>query len=142
MLLDTIKGNIIIKDKVQSWEEAIQISAEPLLKKNWITEGYVDTMISNVKKNGPYIVIVPGFAMPHARPECGALQTGMSFLKLNEPVVFPDDMEVQLILSLAANDSNAHLAALSELTDIVMDDDKMEQLFHSETIEEILEILK
>ena len=30
------------------------------------------------KENGTYIVIAPGIAMPHARPECGAKKIGIS----------------------------------------------------------------
>lgn len=49
------------------------------IKKGNITPKYIQDMIDNVNKNGPYIVIVPGIAMPHARNEGGVIKTGISF---------------------------------------------------------------
>ena len=50
-------------------------------------------MIKNVIENGTYIIILPGLAIPHTRPEHGAIKTGASVLKINEGVLFPDNKE-------------------------------------------------
>ena len=50
----------------QDWKEAIRMSCKPLLDNHMIEPAYVDTIVQNVVDNGPYIVIVPGIAMPHA----------------------------------------------------------------------------
>lgn len=39
-----------------------------------IKESYIDAMVNTVKNMGPYIVIAPGIAMPHAAPEDGVLK--------------------------------------------------------------------
>lgn len=100
MLNELIKDRIYFKDEVNGWEEAIKIAAGPLLEENFIKPEYVDAMIENVHTNGAYMIVVPGFAMPHARPECGAIKTGMSVLHLQQPVEFPDDQEVKVLLVL------------------------------------------
>ena len=45
-------------------------------------------MVDNVRQNGPYIVVAPGFALAHARPDSSVLWTGMSWIRLDEPVAF------------------------------------------------------
>lgn len=142
MIIDTVKNRIHIQEQVDSWQDAIKIAAKPLLNDGCIEASYVDAMIKNITQNGSYIVLIPGFALPHARPEKGAKETGVSCLKLNQPVMFPDDMEVKIIMALAARDADTHIDALTELSDLLLDDDKMEQFFKCSTEQEILEILK
>lgn len=50
----------------------MRIGGELLEKSGAIEPRYIDAMINTVKEIGPYIVIAPGIAMPHARPEAGA----------------------------------------------------------------------
>lgn len=56
-----------ITDKApKDWEEAMRISGEVMKKKGLVTDQYIDQVIADVKEYGPYIVIVPGVAMPHS----------------------------------------------------------------------------
>lgn len=141
MLKEMLENNINVIDEVSSWEEAIRIAADPLKENGFIKEEYISAMLKNVVNNGPYIVIMPGLAIPHSRPEDGVLKTGMSLLKLLKSVKFPEDKEVQLIIVLAANDSDVHVELISELTNLLMEDEAMEKLFSSKTKEEVLECL-
>ena len=133
---------ISFKDRISDWKEAIREVAQPLLEKGCIEESYVDAMIQNVIDNGTYIIIMPGFAMPHARPECGALKNGMSVLKLKEPVLFPGDESVQVIVSFAGVDPEEHLNMISRLAETLMDDEMIEKLFAAETERELLEVIE
>lgn len=142
MLTQLIEDRIYFKDHIDNWQEAIKTAAQPLLKENFIKEQYIDSMIENVNQNGAYMIIVPGFAMPHARPECGAMKTGMAVMRLEEPVVFPDEQEVKVLLVLAAADANVHLDAMADLAEILIDDDKMEQLFSATEAEQIKEVFQ
>ena len=45
-------------------------------------------MIDVVRDMGPYIVLAPGLAMPHARPEMGAKQVGAALVTLEKPIDF------------------------------------------------------
>ena len=49
---------------------------------------------------------------------------------------------MNLFLALAAGDSNAHLDAMAGLTDILMDEELMEQLFQVKEAEEVKAIFK
>ena len=136
--------NIQFLKNVSNWEEAIRQSAKPLLENKTIEPSYVDAIIKNVKELGPYIVIGPEIAIPHARPETGVNKVGMSILKLEEPVDFSNDQQerpVTLLFCLAATDSTSHLEALSELTKLLVNEDSFNQLKNSTTVEQVRELL-
>ena len=140
MLTQLIEDRIYFKDHMNSWEQAIKTASQPLLEEKFIKEQYIDAMIENVNQNGAYMIIVPGFAMPHARPERGAIKTGMSVMHLEQPVVFPDEQEVKVLLVLAAADANVHLDAMADLAEILIDDDKMKQLFDAKETSQIKKV--
>ncbi|MGM9926010.1 MAG: PTS sugar transporter subunit IIA [Bacillus sp. (in: firmicutes)] len=131
-------------DHLPTWEDAIKASAQPLLSKGVIEPGYTDAIIDNVKTLGPYIVLGSEVAIPHARPEAGVNKLGMSFLKLKEPVYFSDDEShrVSLLFCLAAVDSSSHLEALSQLTKILCDKERLQELKDAQTADEVLAVLQ
>jgi PTS system mannitol-specific IIA component len=141
MLREMLKNNINVVDEVSCWQEAIKVAAAPLKEKGFIKEEYISAMVENVVKNGPYIVIMPGIAMPHSRPEDGVLKTGVSLLKLSKSVKFPEDNNVELIIVLAANDSEMHLQLISGLTNLLMEEESMEKLFLAKSKQEVLECI-
>ncbi|WP_227397065.1 PTS sugar transporter subunit IIA [Jeotgalibacillus aurantiacus] len=141
MLADLLKGNIYFTDELPTWEESIKVAAEPLLSKRFITEDYVQDMIKNVQINGSYIVIAPGIAMPHAQNEGGVLKTGISFLKVENSVTYPEDKEVNILFVLAAEDSNGHLELISDLSSLLIDEDVMEQLKQTKKEEEVISLI-
>ncbi|TKD72195.1 PTS sugar transporter subunit IIA [Pseudalkalibacillus hwajinpoensis] len=143
MLSQHLKGNVQFLNSVNSWEEAIKESATPLSKGGNITEKYVDDMIQNVHENGPYIVIVPGIAMPHAQnKDNSVVKTGVSLLKLEEPVAFPEGKEVNLLFTLAAEDTTGHLDLISDLSSLLIEDDVQEKLEKLNSEEEILDLIQ
>lgn len=141
MLKEMLKDNISFVKEVESWEEAVKVASKPLLEQGYITENYINAMINNVIQNGSYIVIVPKFALPHARPEEGTIKTGLSFLKLEQAVMFPENKEVELLIVLAANDPDTHVELLSELTDVFIDEEKLNALFSCKSKKEVMECL-
>ena len=92
---------------------------------------------------GPYIILTDGVAMPHTRPENGAIRTGFSFLKLKEGILFPDtDVPVTLLFTLSAADADSHIEAIMKLADILGDDATLERLNQVTNKEEFLNIIK
>lgn len=124
MLKELIDENkIIFVDKVNNWEDAIILSAKPLLQDNYIEQSYINKVISNVKELGPYIVIAPKIAISHARPEAGVNRLGMSILLIKEAVKFSEekDRDVNIVITLAAPDNEKHLLALQQLSELLME---------------------
>ncbi|MEI2664192.1 BglG family transcription antiterminator [Rossellomorea sp. LJF3] len=134
---------IQLKDRVTDWEEAIKVASEPLVEQQSIRPDYVEAMITNVKELGPYIVIAPNIAIPHARPETGVEQLGMSFLRLEEPVYFSEKEKhrAQLIIVLAAIDNQTHLKALSQLTELLSNEGNVEKLIAANDQETVIELI-
>ena len=107
-----------------------------------VTNQYVEAMINNIKKLGTYIVVAPKVAMPHSRPEDGVNKNCLALLKINEGVFFGDeDEKVYLIFVLGAVDSNSHIETLTQLMDVIDDEEKIDALAEAESVNEILEII-
>ena len=140
MLEEILDGNIQTVDFVKDWEESIKIASKPLLEKNIIKKKYVEAMIESIKKLGFYVVLRENLAMPHARPEEGAMDTGISLLKLKQPVNYGDE-KVYLVIVLASKDSDSHTEILMKLVELFQDDESIEELIKAETVEEIRRIV-
>lgn len=136
----TIKLNVEVKD----WEEAVRIGGELLEKDGAIEHRYIDAMINSVKEIGPYIVIAPGIAMPHARPEAGAKKIGMSLITLKNPVNFgnKENDPVKIVVCLCAVDHSSHLKALSELVELLGDERFISTLLNSSSQDEIFNYIR
>lgn len=137
-----LDGNIQVIENIDSWEKAIEIGAQPLIEKGKIKYGYVEGIIQNIKTLGPYVILIPGVAMPHARPDENVLESSLAFLKINEGVKFTEDTDkVYLMFILAAKNSDSHIEIIEKLTDVLGDDEKIEKLIESKTLEEIMNCL-
>lgn len=145
MLKDLIvDDHIQLLKEVANWKEAIEIASMPLVKNEFITRDYIKAMIENVEKFGPYIVIAPKVAIPHAKVEQGVFKLGMSFLKLEKPVSFSDDedQDVQLMIVLAAIDNQTHLRALAQLSTLLSQEGNIDKIIKMQSKKEVLSILE
>lgn len=130
--------NVQICDKETSWEEAIRISVEPLEKGGYVTPEYKEQIIANVKELGPYIVLTPDIALPHARPEQGVLESQLAVTLFRNPVAFNEDYpSTRLFIALAAKDGEKHLSALASITELFQDDEKIQSILSSEDEESL-----
>lgn len=142
MLEKILKGRVGVIDKVKDWEEAIKIASKPLIDDMSITSKYVDAMINNIKKYGTYIIVAPKVAMPHSRPEDGVNKNALALLKINEGVIFDEEEEkINLIFILGAIDNSSHIETLTELMNILDDEEKIEKLIKAKSINEIMELI-
>lgn len=143
-LTQLLEGNIQVIKSVENWREAIHIASQPLLKKNKISGKYIEAMVHYIEEKGPYMIIAPGIALPHATPEDGVLKVGMSLLVLKKSVAFSKKAyhHVDIIIVLASTDQETHLRAMSELNVLLSNENHIEKLKSSETIEEVWNYLK
>lgn len=124
------KQHVVFAEGFDHWQDAIRAAAQPLLRDGAIEVSYIEDMIASVNKFGPYIVIAPDVAMPHAQGGTGVKETSISFMKVNRPVSFSASSEhdVRLIFVLASIDNNSHLEMLQALVAAISDDDVLAQL--------------
>lgn len=126
---------------VNTWEDSIEKASSPLLAREIIKESYIKAMIQSVIDLGPYIVIMPEIAIPHARPEDGANEVGLSFANFTKPVIFPNNKPVKAMIVLSAKDQNTHLKALAEMTEILGNEEYLEILKSTKNKEEIIKLI-
>lgn len=137
------RENIVMKESVESWKEAIQLSAQVLVDGGYIEPRYIDAILESTEKNGPYYVLAPEIAMPHASPDSGVNETQISLLVLKEPIKFSEDgFDVRLFFTLAAKDSTSHLSAIQVLAEVFMDDKIISQIINSKDTENVNRILQ
>lgn len=134
---------ITLQESVEGWPQALELCAKPLLDLQVIEPEYVTAIIQQHHTLGPYYVLAPGLAMPHARPEEGAKGLGLSLLKLKQGVSFGagEFDPVNVIVMLAAPDKNSHIEMISSLAELFSSDTDMAELHQVNTLEEIKTII-
>ncbi len=97
---------IALRQEAKTWQEAVRIATDLLENVGVVTPEYFQGILKNVEQNGPYFVLIPAVAMPHAAPECGAKENGFSLVTLKTPVAFGHEEHdpVEIILCIAAKD--------------------------------------
>ena len=141
-------GCIIENEKMRvglhakDWQEAITLAGSVLEEAGSITHEYTQSMIQAVKELGPYMVIMPGFAIAHAAPSPAVHKEDLALITLAEPVSFgsPND-PVNLILCVACIDRESHVRALQNVAEVLCGDGVMEKLAQAQTVEEMASIL-
>lgn len=93
-----------------------------LIASGAVEPSYHKAIISSIEAHGPYIVIAPNFAMPHARPEDGVNHTAFALVTLTTPVYFEGESEpVDVLVTLAGSSSDQHMQGLMEVTQVLDD---------------------
>jgi mannitol/fructose-specific phosphotransferase system IIA component (Ntr-type) len=129
--------------KVDNWEDAIRAIGRLMVDTGAVEERYVDGMIRTAKELGPYIVIAPGLALPHSRPEDGVLEPCMAVVTLSPKIEFgnPDNDPVDLLIAFGAVDNEQHVEALRDMATILSEPGNLEAVRAAETKEEILTVM-
>ncbi|MFF6009523.1 PTS sugar transporter subunit IIA [Rahnella sp. R3(2024)] len=144
MLNDWLTSDRIqIRTDITDWRQAVQVSAEPLLKDGTITPEYLTAIFAQREKLGPYFVLAPGIAMPHARPEEGAKGLGLSLLTLPQGVTFnsEDNDPVYTVVMLSAPDKHSHIELISELAELFSSDEDMQKIHQAKDIKTIQDVI-
>lgn len=131
-------------EKAEDWREAIRMSCESLEAGGAVEENYKEEIIACIEKYGPYIIIMPGVAMPHSQEHAkGVHKTAIAFMKLEQPVSFEPgdpDKDVSLFFTLASCDPDCHLENMMKLSELLMNEGVMEALCRAKSPEDLLSI--
>ncbi len=127
--------------KVNTWQEAIREAGKLLFDSGAVTHEYIEAMVKVAEELGPYIVIAPGIALPHAATKAGAKQTALSLIKLADPINFgnPDHDPVRLVFGMSAIDKKAHIVALQALAKLFLSKDLVNQLVNANSVSSVIE---
>ncbi|MGR5066446.1 PTS sugar transporter subunit IIA [Photobacterium sp. DNB22_13_2] len=145
MLYELIDHDLVdvINDGNYQWQEAVRKTTNYLEQRGYVSNQYADAIIQSTKENGPYYVLCPGLAMPHARPETGVLKTGLGIHVFPSPVDFGSELgPANILITLAAKDSDTHIEVIQALSEMFVDEESIEKLSQASSKEQVLEIIK
>ncbi|HWO77441.1 MAG TPA: PTS sugar transporter subunit IIA [Bacillus sp. (in: firmicutes)] len=142
-MLTLTEGLIELNVEAKDAEDAIRKAGQLLVDEGLAEERYVEGMVKGFKEIGPYIVVAPNIAFPHARPEFGAKKKGVSIVRLSKPVSFghPTNDPISLVCALCGPDSTSHIEMLQALAELLRDEESLNVIMNARTKNEILEII-
>ena len=136
-------SRIQLVDNIENWEQAIDLVCKPVIKSGDITSEYQQAIITSTKDIGPYYVLGPQIAMPHARPEEGVINNALSLLVVKNGVSFysSENDPVKIILLLAANNSNQHIELITKISEFFCSEDDINTVISSSNKDQIISVL-
>jgi len=108
---------VLVKVNVQDWQEAVRKAGRLLVDGGFAEERYIEGMVNLSQELGPYIVLTPGVAIPHARPEEGAIKVGFTAVTLDPPIYFGNEYNdpVHLVIGFCSPGANAHVGIITHI---------------------------
>lgn len=140
-------NSVLLNQTASNWKAAIKLGTDLLEKSGAIEPRYYTNIVSKIEEMGPYIILAPGLAMPHARPEEGVIKTSFALVTLAEPVYFDgEDEPVSVLITLAGSDSDKHMEGLMEITQSLDDEDSdtgvnLDKVLRCKTAEEVYAVI-
>ena len=143
-LRDLLRPQLVdVAVEAKDWEDAVRKAGSLLVADDAIEPRFIDAMIQVAKDLGPYIVVAPGIALPHARPEDGVKKGSIGIMTLDPPIPFGNERNdpVFLVVTLAAVDNEQHVTGLAQMAAVMGEEDLVERIRATKDKDEILEIM-
>ncbi|MBF1741331.1 MAG: PTS sugar transporter subunit IIA [Veillonella sp.] len=144
MLQDLLsEDNVSFRYPAETWEDVIRHGGQLMVDAGFTDPTYTEAMIDVVRDMGPYIVLAPGLAMPHARPEMGAKQVGAALVTLEKPIDFgsPENDPVSVAVFLCAPNKDEHIQLLTDIATLFEDEEFLDAAVNFESIEDVQSFL-
>jgi len=137
-------GIVITTEANLSVDAALDLTCSTLLKSGKIEASYVEAIKATHKDIGPYYVLAPKIAMPHARPEDGVNEAALQVTVFKKGVDLgsEDNGDVYFSITLEAMDSDSHINTIMKLAELFQNDDDIENIIAADNNADIIEILK
>lgn len=122
---------------------AICLAGDLLVASGRALPEYTVSMLAAVEEYGPYIVIAPGIALAHGKPNDQVIETGLSLAVLSNPIEFQHSQNdpVRMVFALAALDHDSHLELMSELASFLSAVENIDALLRCEDSDQIRALL-
>lgn len=137
------KSDIQVGLHASDYREAILLASSPLIEEGKITKRYAEMMIESLETLGPYIVLMPGFALAHSAPCEEVKENCLSIAIFDEGIDFKSNKGlVRVVMVLASTDGESHVAKLQKIAVKLMeDDDYITKLIGCSDVEEVYNLL-
>lgn len=145
MLKEILTADLVALDAegLTTPEEVIRFAGGLLEKAGRVLPVYTEKMVEAFHTIGPYIVMAPGIAMPHAAPTGDVLSPCVCFVRLRQPVAFghPDNDPVRLVFALGGVEHGGHLDVLEAISGLLGSEDKLQALYTVSSYEELVKLM-
>lgn len=133
------EDNVSFHYPAETWEDVIRHGGQLMVDAGFTEPTYTEAMIDVVRDMGPYIVLAPGLAMPHARPEMGAKQVGTALVTLEKPIDFgsSENDPVSVAVFLCAPNKEEHIQLLTDIATLFEDEEFLDAAVNFESIEDV-----
>ncbi|MEM2253573.1 MAG: PTS sugar transporter subunit IIA [Desulfurococcaceae archaeon] len=142
-LIDLLNEDVVdVKVYAANWIDAIRKAGLLLVNVGSVEPRYVDAMVRFCEQYKSYIVIAPGIALPHARPEDGVKRIGISIITLKEPIYFghPENDPVDIVIAFGAIDSRSHINILKDLSEFLLDYNNVEAIRKANSKSDLIKV--
>lgn len=139
MITEMLKkeGHLLRDVQCDTWEELVDILADPLLKEGTVEPVFVESAKEAVKEFGGYVVLIEDIAFFHGKPEVGVHELALTFANLVNPVYIAEK-RIRVAFLLAAVDNVSHRGLLKELSAFMTDEKCLELLRKGEDMDAIM----
>ncbi len=134
------KDRITLQASAKDKADAIRKAGELLVKSGCVLPEYVNGMLT--REQSMSTSLGNGVAIPHGMDEnrVQVLKTGISVLQLINGVEWDEGEKVSLIIGIASS-SDEHVEVLSNLAEVVDDDESLAELLRTDNPDVILKYL-
>lgn len=131
------KENIVLGANLESQDEAIRRAGEILVQNGYVEEKYIDSMFEREKSVSTFMG--NAVAIPHGTSDSKKWveKSGLSILTVPEGVEYGDGNIAMLIIGIAGK-GGEHLEILSNIAQVVSDEENVTKIVQAESKEELL----
>lgn len=137
-----LQAAIAVQESALDFRSGIITACNLLVDCDFVLPEYVNQVIENLERLGPYFMVAPQVAIAHSKPSAEVLRPGISLLKLLQPVASGNELhpEASLIFALATPDPIEHVELLGSLAELLSDSEVMNRLLNASAKSVIWEI--
>lgn len=128
----------------ETWREAVRAAGLDLVNAHAVGPAYIDEMVLLIENSGPYCVVAPHVAVPHANAGSLVRQSAMGIVVLEEPVNFghPYNDPVRVVIAMAAKTAKQHITMLAALANALDRPGAVDELISAPTKDAALTALR
>ena len=137
-------NNIKLDVECNTWQEAIKAASDLLVRSGSAHESYYEDLIKTVEELGPYIVLLPGFAIAHTEEiNRSVYKNDVSLITLKKGVNFdsPND-PVRVVMAISCVDNDSQVKILQAIASNMTDDDIVDRIVSCKDEKEIAELFR
>lgn len=133
--------NISLNANITSVQDSITAVGSLLVNNGYVSAEYINAM--RERENVVSTYVGNGVAVPHGivGSESLILQSGISLVRLQKPIRWSEENDVQLVIGIAGKDGT-HMDILGRIAVVCSDEENIEKLLAAKSEEEIVQIFE